>query len=66
MSEVVWTSVKVTDAVAWPEALKLSELLPAPQDPAAGYEGAVPFGLVDGPEKVTQSVAETYPLAALS
>jgi hypothetical protein len=38
-SEVDWASRMVMDAVAWPDALKVKLLLPAPQVPAPGYVG---------------------------
>jgi hypothetical protein len=38
-SEVDWASRMVIDAVAWPDALKVKLLLPAPQAPAPGYVG---------------------------
>ena len=59
-SEVDCASRMVMDAVAWPDALKVKLLLPAPQVPAAGYVGEY-----SGPKKVTQFVAAVHPIATL-
>ena len=48
---VVWASLSVTDAVAWP-ALKLA---------VAGYTGALPFGELAGPEKLMLLVPDRVP-----
>jgi hypothetical protein len=45
--------------------LKARLLVPGAHEPAPGYVGAVPSGAFDGPENLTQLVADVQPLAAL-
>src|SRR4029077_484183 len=56
---------RVIEALATPEALKLRLLLPAPQPPAAGEEGAVLWGLWAAPLKVTHWVADVQAVGVL-